>query len=111
MLQVVNTGTVTGDEVVFGFFSPSALSAQPSNRLLTQLFAFERVHLSPGESASVTFTVSVETLLLVDKASGDIVSTPGKYSILFTNGVENNVTAAVVTVTGPQTVCTPFPAL
>jgi uncharacterized repeat protein (TIGR01451 family) len=33
-ITVSNTGAVPGDEVVFGFFAPSGLTAQPQNRLL-----------------------------------------------------------------------------
>ncbi len=34
------------------------LTSQPENRLIKQLFDFERVHLSPGAVAQVNFTVS-----------------------------------------------------
>lgn len=110
-VTVQNTGSVTGDEVIMAFFAPSGLTAQPQNRLIKQIFDYERVHLAPGEQQQLTFTVSTETLRLVDKATGDIISTPGQYSIIFTNGVSNTITASTVTLEGAEVVVEPFPAL
>jgi beta-glucosidase len=113
-LTVTNTGaSTTGDEVIFAWFAPvpGSLSAQPANRLIKQLFDFERVHLGPGQSQTLDFTASSETLRLVDKATGDVVSTPGAFDIIFSNGVDNVVVATRVTVTGSEIVVTPFPSI
>jgi hypothetical protein len=45
--------------MAFASWGPVAdLTSQPENRLIKQLFDFERVHLSPGAVAQVNFTVS-----------------------------------------------------
>ncbi len=50
-----------------------------------------------------------DTLRLVDKSNGDIISAPGTFSVVFTNGVNETLSAATVTLTGPQMACDPFP--
>ncbi len=90
-----------------GVARPPPLPHQSSR----QLFDFERVHLAPGASADVTFTVAQDTLRLVDKTSGNRVSTPGQYAIVFTNGAHNSAVATTVTLTGQEAVCEPFPTL
>lgn len=89
---------------------PVSIPSQPASRLLRQLVDYERVHLGPGETAVVTFTVSSETFRVVDKASGDVLSAPGAFRLLFTNGVAANVTSATVTISGAgPVVAIPFP--
>jgi xylan 1,4-beta-xylosidase len=101
-INVTNVGPVTGDEVIQAYFYPMSTPAQASSRLIRQLFDYKRVHLAPGESTVVTFTASTETLRMV-APTGDIVSTPGKFQLKFTNGVylEHNV---MVTVKGEEKV-------
>ena len=67
------------------------------------------MHLAPGESALVSFDVSAASLRLVDKASGDVVSTPGEFKIVLTNGVTPVPGERVVVVEGAELVATPFP--
>jgi beta-D-xylosidase 4 len=94
-VTVTNTGTRTGDEVVQAYFAPQSTPAQPKSKLIKQLFAYERVHLAPGEQALLSFTVDSATLRLVDRDSGDSVSTPGAFDIVFTNGVDQTLHSAV----------------
>jgi beta-D-xylosidase 4 len=108
-VNVTNTGSVTGDEVVQGYFSPDYVPLHPTSRLIRQLFGYQRVHLAPGESAVVSFDVSSETLRMADKASGDLVSTPGTFGISLTNGAGAEVRHTLV-VTGEEVVAVPFPA-
>ena len=107
-LTVTNTGAVTGDEVIQAYFLPTATPAQPASRLRKQLFEYRRVHLSAGGSAQVSFDVSSATLRMSDRATGNLVSTPGTFDLLFTNGVDLQV-GARVTVTGEEVVVKTFP--
>ena len=106
---VTNTGAVPGDEVVQLYALPGALPLQPASRLLKELLGYRRVHLAPGATAQVTFSVGAAALALADKASGDIVSTPGAWTLRATNGVASALEFNV-TVAGPQVVLVPFPA-
>ena len=108
-LLVTNSGGRLGDEVLQAYFLPTATPSQPKSRLLRQLFGYQRLHLAPGQSASVSFLVSSATLLMVDRDSGDRVSTPGTFTLLFTNGVDQEV-RATVTVQGQQVLVAPFPS-
>ena len=110
-VNVTNTGAATGDEVVFLFMQPQkgTLTSQPGSALIKKLLDYERVHLLPGESALVSFDVSAASLRLVDKASGDVVSTPGEFRLALTNGVTAVPGECVVVVEGAELVATPFP--
>jgi len=46
---------------------------------------------------------------MVDRDSGDRVSTPGTFTLLFTNGVDQEV-RATVTLQGQQVLVAPFPS-
>ena len=109
VVRVTNTGSRVGDEVVQAYFEPVATPSQPASRLRRQLFAYERVHLAPGAVADVTIAVTSSTLRLVDKASGDVVSTPGDFSLLFTNGAGVNTPRVRATVRGDEVVAVAFP--
>ncbi len=89
----------------------SDLASQPQNRLLKQLFDFQRVHLASDQAATVSFTVSPATLQLVDKATGDTVSTPGQFAIVLSNGVGNTVVATTVVLSGAEQTCESFPSV
>eukprot|EP00698_Gefionella_okellyi_P025800 TRINITY_DN957_c0_g1_i2.p1 TRINITY_DN957_c0_g1~~TRINITY_DN957_c0_g1_i2.p1 ORF type:complete len:847 (-),score=150.04 TRINITY_DN957_c0_g1_i2:90-2630(-) len=52
-VNVTNTGTLAGDEVVLAFVSVSTAGAP-----LKQLFGFTRVHLQPGEATTAEFTLT-----------------------------------------------------
>lgn len=58
------------------------------------LCGFERVHLAPGATKTVTFGVSAETLKTV-VAAGDVVTQAGSYRLEFTNGVDQSLFAEV----------------
>jgi hypothetical protein len=102
---VTNAGTVTGDDVVFLYMEPGA---DAGTTLRRQLVDYQRVHLQPAASATLTFTVTSASLRLVAKPSGDIVSTSGSFSVVVTDGV-TEFARQVVTVTGPTVVAVPFP--
>ena len=109
VVNVTNSGNLAGDEVVQLYAAPQLpLPSQPNSRLLRQLVGYQRVHLEPGAWASVAFNVTSATLRLVDHQTGDIVSSPGTWSLIATNGVAASVTAMVV-VEGTEIVVEPFP--
>ncbi|KAH3767619.1 beta-D-xylosidase 2 [Pelomyxa schiedti] len=49
-VNVTNTGTLAGDEVVLAYVTENAAASA-----IKQLFGFDRVHLEPGETKSVEF--------------------------------------------------------
>jgi beta-glucosidase len=75
--EVRNAGRLAGDEVVQLYVTDAAASAPVPLRALK---GFERVHLRPGESRRVTFTLAPRDLALVD-ASGKSVLEPGEFRV------------------------------
>jgi hypothetical protein len=96
-VQVTNTGSTAGDEVVFAFARPQLPQqledhAAPTTPLplIKQLLAYQRVHLSPGASTTVTFNVSAPMLAQVSRTTAERVVQPGLYHIELTNGAEES---------------------
>ena len=88
-IVIKNVGAVTGDEVVCAFFTPpkTALPGfKSSAHLKRQLWGFERVHLAPGATATVTFALDVATQLRIVSDAGDYVSLSGDWTLSFDNG-------------------------
>ena len=75
--DVRNTGQRAGDEVVQLYLSDVEASVPVPIR---QLVGFKRVHLEPGETQTVSFTVEPEQFALVDDA-GERVIEPGRFRI------------------------------
>ena len=73
-----NTGPRTGDEVVQLYIRDLVATTV---RPVIQLGGFRRVHLAPGESASVTFQVGREQLQMLD-ARGRWVVEPGAFRVM-----------------------------
>ncbi|KAG7389753.1 hypothetical protein PHYPSEUDO_009673 [Phytophthora pseudosyringae] len=97
-----NNGTVAGDEVVFAYFRPVKTSATgPATLLNEQLFDYRRVNLQPSESIQLSIAVQRSTLALVDER-GQLVSYPGSYEIIVTNGVHERVTFSLEVVGNKQ---------
>ena len=91
---VKNTGKLAGDEVVFLFHNASAAAGQwvqragsdgPDPLAIKQLAGFERLHLEPGESKTVTFNVDVRMLSTVDK-HGARHTLAGAHELIFSRG-------------------------
>lgn len=78
--EVTNTGKRAGDEVAELYITP------PQNGLwpIRELKGFTRIHLAPGESQTVHFTLHPRQLSLVNEA-GQRAVRPGSYS-LFVGG-------------------------
>jgi beta-glucosidase len=78
-VEVSNTGATAGDEVVQLYTHQRASRAkQPLRRLR----GFRRVHLDPGERATVGFTLRAPDLAHWDVAQGRFVVEPGAYDVL-----------------------------
>jgi beta-glucosidase len=76
-VTVENTGAVAADEVV-QFYLKALDSKLPAP--LSQLIAFQRIHLEPGQSQIVIVTVKPEMLMLFDE-NGQQVFQPGKFRL------------------------------
>ncbi len=76
-ITVENAGDVVGSEVV-QLYGHHRYPRQA--RPVQELLGFERVHLEPGESATVTFTVAAGQFAYHD-ADMDLVVEPGEYEL------------------------------
>ena len=109
-VEVTNTGSRAGDEVVLAFFKPvriAGVDARDAKKLssihnlgpspLKQLFAFERVHLPPGASTTLHFSVSPSQLSLVGLNGHHMLIDESEYEVIFTrgHGVELSAKVAV----------------
>jgi hypothetical protein len=63
-----------------------------------------------GSTVVATFAITSAALALTDLETGDIVSTPGNYTLLFADGSGHELRTSL-TVTGPQHVFEAFPQL
>jgi len=74
--EVKNTGTVAGDDVVEVYLTQPRGFETP----LRVLAGFTRVHLAPGQTTRVVFTLDPRTIAQVD-AKGNRVVLPGEYTV------------------------------
>lgn len=102
-IKVTNTGTLTGDEVVFLFHNGTASTQKWETRLATDgpdplaiklLVGFKRVRLEVGESTTVTFNVTLRSLSNVDKHGVRHVLS-GPHELIFSRGVGEEKKVAV----------------
>jgi len=77
-VDVTNTGTRPGDEVVQLYIHDVVSSV---TRPPKELRGFERVTLAPGEKKTVTFTVGPDALSLIDQRMQRVVE-PGRFEIM-----------------------------
>eukprot|EP00937_MAST-01D_sp_MAST-1D-sp2_P002954 g2954.t1 len=114
-LQLANAGARGGDAVTLAYFR--AASWQQPRRVrpellqpAKQLFDFQRAHdVGAGGSTTVAFNVTAASLALVDEQSGDVVSEPGAFTLLFDVGGGTTLEMQA-TVVGNRHVLEPFPA-
>ncbi len=76
-VDVQNTGERAGDEVVQMYLTDLQASVPVPVR---QLAGFTRIHLQPGETRTVTFTVTTRQLSLIDDRGNRVVE-PGEFEI------------------------------
>ena len=97
-VTVTNTGRVAGDEVVLAFVKPlrSSLRTLPRGTPveLKRLFDWRRVNLAPGASATLSFSVSMDTLAMVERG-GDKALHTGDFDIVFSRGHGRELTAGL----------------
>jgi len=79
--ELKNTGSVVGDEVVELYLTQPRDFETP----IHMLAGFTRVHLAPGQSTHVAFTLDPRTLGQVD-AKGERVVLPGVYEVSLGGG-------------------------
>jgi beta-glucosidase len=86
--EVTNSGSYEADEVAQLYTRESAASV---SRPVRELKGFRRVHLKPGEKASVTFTLSTNDLAFYNERQ-QLVTEPGTFHVWIapdsTRGVE-----------------------
>jgi beta-glucosidase len=80
-VNVTNTGTVLGNDVVLAFITPPTISITGETPPIKKLFGFERVRLDVGQTTQVYFPLNVESLLTVAR-DGSKWLERGSYKIL-----------------------------
>jgi beta-glucosidase len=76
-VQVRNTSSIPGDEVVELYLVPPAAPGNPLRRLV----AFKRIHLDAGQQQSVQFTLPAASAQIV-QADGTRALVPGRYRLI-----------------------------
>jgi beta-glucosidase len=103
-VEVRNVGDRPGDEVAQLYLSGQITPGQPApGQPLRSLVGFQRVHLQPGETRELSFTLSARDLSRVDPAGHRAVEA-GRYG-LFVGGAQPDPAAspaAVLTVQGRE---------
>lgn len=84
-LEVKNTGTREGDEVVQLYTRDLVSSVTTYEK---NLRGFERVHLQPGETKTVRFVLRSDDLALWDRDMHFVVE-PGKFKVMIGSGSED----------------------
>ncbi|WP_207535303.1 glycoside hydrolase family 3 N-terminal domain-containing protein [Desertivirga arenae] len=84
-LDLTNTGSRTGDEVVQLYIKDKLSSVIVYD---SQLRGFERIKLNPGETKTVTFTILPEHLELLDRNMKPVVE-PGEFEVLIGSSSED----------------------
>lgn len=83
--RITNTGKVAGDEVVQLYINDVFSSTTAYEKSLR---GFERIHLEPGESRTVTFPIVPDDLILIN-AKGEKVVEPGEFSVMIGKSIED----------------------
>ncbi len=90
-VEVTNTGTRAGDEVVQLYIHDQVSSV---TRPVKELAGFERVSLAPGEHRTVPFTLGPDALSLVDRDMHRVVE-PGRFDVMVGTNSDNLQTATL----------------
>lgn len=80
-VNVTNTGSMVGDDVVLAFITPPRSSIKDPSPPIKQLFGFERVHLNMNETVQVFFPLYANALLTI-ATDGSKWLQPGLYQIV-----------------------------
>jgi hypothetical protein len=79
-VNVTNTGSRAGDDVVLAFITPPKTSLNDPSPPIKQLFGFERVHLNVNATAEIYFPLHLSALLTTGR-DGSKWLEPGHYQI------------------------------
>lgn len=80
-VNVTNTGTMAGDDVVLAFVTPPQSLRNSQMPPIKQLFGFERVHLNVNETVEVFFSMNTDALLSIAR-DGSKWLHPGLYHVM-----------------------------
>jgi hypothetical protein len=80
-VNVTNTGSMAGDDVVLAFVTPPQLPLHGETPPIKQLFGFKRVHLNVSETVEVFFAFNTDALLSIAR-DGSKWLHPGLYRIM-----------------------------
>ena len=83
--DVTNTGSRAGDEVVQLYTHELVTSVTTYEK---NLRGFERIHLPPGETKTVTFILKPDDLALWDRQMRFVIE-PGKFKVMVGSGSED----------------------
>jgi beta-glucosidase len=98
-VDVKNTGDRAGDEVVQLYVTKlESKLTRPRH----QLRGFQRIHLKPGETRTVTFTLPVSKLACYDEAGHAFVVEPGQYEMQVGSSSADIRTRGRIRVAGPN---------
>jgi beta-glucosidase len=78
-IDITNTGGRPGDEVVQFYAHQQKCSVKQPNQ---KLVGFERVHLNPGETKSVTLNLPADRMHVYDEAMHQFVLEPGIFDLM-----------------------------
>src|SRR3989442_976266 len=84
-VDITNTGSREGDEVVQLYTHELVTSVTTYEK---NLRGFERIHLQPGETKTMTFILKTEDLALWDRQMHFVVE-PGKFKVMIGSGSED----------------------
>jgi beta-glucosidase len=98
-LEVINTGSQTGDEVVQLYVQNARASV---TRPVKELKGFKRVTLEPGQTRTVTFTLAANQLGFYDRQLNFVVE-PGVIEIMVGSSAEEIHLTGEFTITGETT--------
>jgi len=84
-VDVTNTGPRAGDEVVQLYTRQLVTSVTTYEK---NLRGFERIHLRPGETRTVTFVLTRDDLALWNRSMQFVIE-PGKFKIMIGSGSED----------------------
>jgi beta-glucosidase len=83
--DITNTGSRAGDEVVQLYTHELVTTVTTYEK---NLRGFERIHLNPGETRTVTFTLTRDDLALWDREMHFVIE-PGKFKVMIGSGSED----------------------
>jgi hypothetical protein len=83
-VNITNTGSINGDDVVLAYIKPSQVLHDDEMPPIKQLFGFERVNLNVAETKQIFFPLYIEALFTIAQ-DGSKWLRSGEYQILIGN--------------------------